>query len=164
MKKKVVYVCPRCGKSRILRSNSRPQMCPYCDSYNESQDEEASGTSRRLSGLEAVFELGEPHKTVYYESDTKKLVLYSDGVYSGSGDIERWAFQSGYQVPDAHRAAEDRTIAVSILEFLENNGKSEKTDDLESIVASMYRKGMHPVSISMSLNISFSDVMDYLKK
>ena len=97
---KKVYTCPKCGKTRALRSNSRTGLCPDCDMYVERRQNHEEPLPENASGIKPMIHLWGNGKglALYYLSNGRNIAFLLDhGKYVGETNIESFFRTQGHR-------------------------------------------------------------------
>jgi transposase-like protein len=178
---KRTYTCPKCGKTRSLRSNSRENLCPECDLYSASKPAPKFDEGREgIGGIGRVTTLwsdGNGLTLRYVDNGSHIASLYEYNKYIGEVNIDlfcrkyRLVFELGPQLQSESfqivmRSAVDKILFTDevVANRTEKIGALRGLDPVQAEVVNLYESGMMPVSIALKTGVSFSEVMDMISE
>ena len=175
---KKVYTCPKCGKTRALRSNSRTGLCPDCDMYVERRQTHEEPLPESAAGVKPLIHLWGDGKglALYYLNNSRSTaVLLDHGRYVGEINIESFFKAQGHRFieRDILEGAQYNTVFAAAAEAIMS--APEATEQRIDSISSRYRvseedariidlaeSGMPAISISLKLGLPYDKVRSVL--
>jgi len=175
---KVNITCSKCGRTRTLRSNSRTDLCPFCDGYGEKRSsvKENEPETQCMSVPVRLWSDGNGLTLSYVDNGTKIISLYNRGNFISSTNFEYWCRTHNLVPEKVLGNFQDTTIQeqLSALSKRLYDGRSSyeskaagilalrPVTEMESNIIALSESGVPPVAIAMKFNISFAEVMRIL--
>jgi len=175
---KTTFTCPKCGRTRVLRSNSRVDMCPYCDEYGDKK-QHVTENDRIANGLTrptVVWSDGKGIVLVYNNNGSGNATVYDNGALIATTNLDFWFRTHNYTPSRALENLSDSTMKSELGILVKQlygsrssyHTKAEKVKAVrpvssrEAEVLALHESGMSPIAISMKLEMPFAEVMDIL--
>ena len=170
------YTCPKCGRTRILKTNSRNEMCPFCDRYamkKGNSDDQGIG-DRKLTTPIHLWTNHEGLTLLYNRNSDGYGTLLEDGKLVCTINMDFW-FRIHSYTPEKALASINSPSLQKELGLLVKQTYSSRdayTRHVEAIsdsrdlslknstILALYENGMNVTAISLKLNIPFSEVFD----
>lgn len=173
--KKNTYTCPKCGRTRILRSNSRTTLCPYCDGYDDrKRRKKKRAVQSGICTITHIWSDGKGLTLNYLDNGNGMARLYDKGKFLGELNIESWCKSHGrkFILEDSHEPEMQDIFELAVKKILSSMpSQTSHTEDvallrnvdiLTAEILALRESGMGPAAISLKLGVPFSSVMDVL--
>ena len=164
---RAVFTCPKCGKTRTLRANSRTDLCPFCDQYTNPFDSATGSTHPREVGQPITLWASHGMALIYNANGSSEITLYKDGTLVNKMNFDRWLQNNGYSSASIGRICHEPEVRTKLEELAEKmnsegnayQNKAEIIQELREIskpaseIVALREMGMIPIAISMKLKI-----------